>query len=108
MEEGARATAMGGAFIAVSDDATAIFWNPAGLGREDNIRITAMKTRLFSVKGLSEDCVAASLGRWRGLGFGFGWTRTALKDIYSENAFLIGTGWRTPLRNLYFGSALRI
>jgi outer membrane protein OmpA-like peptidoglycan-associated protein len=28
---GARASAMGGAFTAVSDDATAIFWNPAGL-----------------------------------------------------------------------------
>ena len=28
---GARATAMGGAFIAVADDATAASWNPAGL-----------------------------------------------------------------------------
>ncbi|MCD8478974.1 MAG: outer membrane protein transport protein [Candidatus Cloacimonetes bacterium] len=29
---GSRATAMGGAFRAVSDDASAMFWNPAGLG----------------------------------------------------------------------------
>ena len=29
---GARAMAMGGAFIAVADDATTTFWNPAGLG----------------------------------------------------------------------------
>ncbi|MFQ6618401.1 MAG: PorV/PorQ family protein, partial [Fidelibacterota bacterium] len=28
---GARATAMGGAFVATADDATAIYWNPAGL-----------------------------------------------------------------------------
>ncbi len=28
---GARATGMGGAFVAVSDDATACYWNPAGL-----------------------------------------------------------------------------
>ena len=28
---GARSSGMGGAFIAVADDATAIFWNPAGL-----------------------------------------------------------------------------
>ena len=28
---GARATGMGGAFIAVADDATAASWNPAGL-----------------------------------------------------------------------------
>lgn len=30
---GARATAMGGAITALSDDATAVYWNPAGLGR---------------------------------------------------------------------------
>src|SRR3954468_13941768 len=29
---GERAQGMGGAFVAVADDATAIFWNPAGLG----------------------------------------------------------------------------
>ncbi len=29
---GARALAMGGAFIAAADDSTAAFWNPAGLG----------------------------------------------------------------------------
>ena len=30
---GSRAIAMGGAFSAVSDDATALYWNPAGLSR---------------------------------------------------------------------------
>lgn len=30
---GARARGMGGAFIGVADDATAVSWNPAGLGR---------------------------------------------------------------------------
>ena len=29
---GSRATAMGGAFRAISDDGTAMYWNPAGLG----------------------------------------------------------------------------
>ena len=29
---GARATGMGGAFVAVADDPSAIYWNPAGLG----------------------------------------------------------------------------
>lgn len=33
---GARAMGMGGAFVAVSDDATAISWNPAGLYQQDN------------------------------------------------------------------------
>jgi len=32
---GARAEAMGGAFVGVSDDATALFWNAAGIARID-------------------------------------------------------------------------
>ena len=32
---GARGAAMGGAFVAVADDATALFWNAAGLARID-------------------------------------------------------------------------
>ena len=30
---GARGIAMGGAFSSIADDATALFWNPAGLPR---------------------------------------------------------------------------
>jgi len=37
---GARAIGMGGAFTAVSDDATAPFWNPAGLGRVPHFQTT--------------------------------------------------------------------
>ena len=33
MEVGTKAVAMGGAFTAIADDATATFWNPAGLTR---------------------------------------------------------------------------
>ena len=29
---GAKATGMGGAFTSIADDATAMYWNPAGLG----------------------------------------------------------------------------
>jgi len=35
IEVGARAAAMGGAFVGVSDDATALFWNAAGIARID-------------------------------------------------------------------------
>ena len=32
---GARASAMGGAFVGVADDATAVFWNAAGIRSEE-------------------------------------------------------------------------
>jgi len=46
---GARALAMGGAFVAVADDATAVCWNPAGLAQLDDTRITGMSTDLFGM-----------------------------------------------------------
>lgn len=36
MEIGARAIALGGAYVAVADDATALFWNSAGIGLVEN------------------------------------------------------------------------
>ena len=39
---GARAMGMGGAFVAVSDDATAAYWNPAGLGMLEQWELTSM------------------------------------------------------------------
>ena len=36
---GPRGLAMGGAFSSVADDATAVFWNPAGLSRIGNQEI---------------------------------------------------------------------
>lgn len=39
ISEGAKATAMGSAFVAVSDDQSAFYWNPAGLAKIDGIGI---------------------------------------------------------------------
>jgi hypothetical protein len=108
MEEGARATAMGGAFIGVSDDATAVFWNPAGFGLTQGLKLTGMRTRLFSMGELSEDCVAIGYSGWHRAGFGFGWARTGLQDIYNEDTFVVGGGRRLVLDGLSLGAALRI
>ncbi len=40
---GAKACAMGEAFVAVADDATAIYWNPAGLKQLSGIEVLAMQ-----------------------------------------------------------------
>jgi len=41
---GARPMAMGGAFIAVSDDANATYWNPAGLSQLEDLEFTYTPT----------------------------------------------------------------
>jgi len=108
MEEGARATAMGGAFVGVADDASAIFWNPAGGVFAEGIKLTGMRTKLYAMTEVSEDCIALSYGGWKGTGFGFGWARSGVEDIYSENTFVVGGGRRLFSDNLAFGTALRV
>lgn len=44
---GARALAMGGAYYAISDDATAAYWNPAGLSQLQRKEFTTMQASLF-------------------------------------------------------------
>jgi long-subunit fatty acid transport protein len=49
---GARARGMGGAFIGVADDATAIGWNPAGIAQLDKMEASAVG--LFNTKKATE------------------------------------------------------
>jgi tetratricopeptide (TPR) repeat protein len=44
---GGRALAMGGAYYGISDDATAAYWNPAGLAQLQRKEVTTMQATLF-------------------------------------------------------------
>ncbi|MEK7858011.1 MAG: PorV/PorQ family protein [Elusimicrobiota bacterium] len=45
---GGRALAMGGAFYGISDDASAAYWNPAGLAQLQRKEFTTMQATLFA------------------------------------------------------------
>jgi len=45
---GARALGMGGAFVAVADDATAAYWNPAGMPAVERAAVSAMHSYTFN------------------------------------------------------------
>lgn len=47
MGMGARASGMGGAFVAVCDDTYALYWNPAGLFQSEDNKLTATYTSWF-------------------------------------------------------------
>ncbi len=51
---GARPTGMGEAFVALADDATAVWWNPAGLGFQQKRQFTAMYARWLPQFKLSD------------------------------------------------------
>jgi len=42
---GARATGMGGAFVGTADDASALYWNPAGIARSKNMQAILMHSK---------------------------------------------------------------
>lgn len=50
-EQGAKATAMGGAFAAQADDPSAIFYNPAGLGFQDHYSLLVGTTLITDTHG---------------------------------------------------------
>ena len=43
---GVRAQGMAGAFVAVADDATAAYWNPAGLGTGDFVSLALERSHV--------------------------------------------------------------
>ncbi len=73
---GARALAMGGAFVAVADDATAVVWNPAGLAQLNDTRIGGMATDLYGL-GVTHQFIGA-VTTFANLGIGLAWERGAV------------------------------
>ncbi len=79
---GVRAQGMGGAFAAVADDASAVFWNSAGLARARGA------DALLSGQRMSLDrkqySLAASTNSRGGLGFGFALSYTGVDDLMAR------------------------
>lgn len=105
-ETGARPMGMGGAFVAVADDVTALHWNPAGLAGLDGFQVFGMRTSVYSVEGLSEDSAMAAYGTG-GRGFGVGWMRTGAEDLYHEDTLVAGYGTLTPVEGLAAGVSVK-
>src|SRR6266550_48746 len=74
---GARADGMGRAFVAVANDANAVWWNPAGLAFTSGHDVSTMYTKL--VPDLADDvffsytAYAQHVEGWGGLGFSLGY-----------------------------------
>lgn len=83
---GARALAMGGAFVAVANDATASLWNPAGLALLDDTRLAGMSTDLYGL-GITHQYVGA-VTTFANLGIGLGWERASIAGQLIDDGVL--------------------
>ncbi len=67
---GARGVAMGGAYSALSDDLTSMFWNPAGLSHVDGINGSVNYTQWFAGFSHNFAALVVPIGSYRaGIGF---------------------------------------
>ncbi len=89
----ARAVASGNIFTAVSDDSTAIFYNPAGLSQIDNEMFNSMYADLYSL-GIIKTYVLSGASRYNeNIEFAGGWVYERINldsEIWSQHRFLYG------------------
>lgn len=108
MNHGARAMAMGNAYIALADEPTAIYYNPAGLAKINAFSLTVSHENLYGISDLYNNMLAfiAPLPYTR---VGLGVTQLALWDEYSEQIFYLSAA--SILRPMgvpfYFGASFK-
>jgi hypothetical protein len=109
---GSRAEGMAGAFVAVADDATAVYWNPAGLatgatvdaqvfvGRESN-RFVGLGLPMFGVSYYRLHTVSGSADRHNE-----GSGRVPIRTVTTNNVGI--TVLQTIANGMVIGSTLRV
>lgn len=90
---GTRSQAMGAAFVALADDASALFLNPAGLVLATGVTVYGDYSEPPGEKRISEAKADAVLPVG-GTVFGAGWYRSGFEDGTVENQFVAGVARR--------------
>lgn len=116
---GARPLGMGGAFVALADDGTAAFWNPAGLGQLDKPQITSMVTRMSLDRTHHFVAYAHPFKSFAVVSFSwlnYGVTHIDGRDLLgqptgdfsdAENAYLVSAGKKMG-RSFFIGGTLKL
>jgi hypothetical protein len=103
----ARATGMGGAFLAIADDESAVFYNPAGLGWINSIRLSSLLARQFGA--VNYGCLQFALPYF---GAAFLYLDSGVIDTqeqtlrYSSGGGIVSTGFR--IGPVGFGGRLKV
>ena len=102
MGMGARAAGMGRAFTAVADDPSALYWNPAGLVRQDVTELMGSYAFLSMDRRRQVGALVLPLKAWGTLGAG--WTSLGIGDVEGRDAAGRVTGTFSSEETAYFVS----
>ena len=105
---GTRPLSMGGAFVAVSDDANAITWNPAGLPGLRRTEFTSTYTDLYAM-GITQSYLGFVRPFSDRIALGLDWSSVGFDDDelnYSENKLNFAVGIQ-PHKLFSFGFTLK-
>jgi len=101
---GARPIGMASAFVALADNADAVFLNPAGLAQMDALEVSLFYARPFAMEELAYGTIAAALPtRWGHGGFAL---QTFGTEAYRETTYLLSYS-RSFRQRFFYGGALR-
>ncbi len=105
---GTRPLSMGGAFIAIADDANTITWNPAGLPGMRRTEFTTTYADLYAM-GITQSYLGFVRPFSDRVALGFDWSNVGYDDkelLYSENKLNLAVGIQ-PHRRISFGLTLK-
>jgi hypothetical protein len=90
---GARQTALGVSGHADATDASAWYWNPAGLAGLPGAQAMVDYAKPYGIPDLNEGSLAVAFPV-RAIGLAAAWHRTGINEVYSEDQFAIAAGRR--------------
>jgi len=101
MNFGARAYGMGNAYVALADEPSAVFWNPAGVAKIDRLSIVISHQNLYGLSDLYNEMIAVSCPV-KYVNVAFGWTQQNLLNTYYEQIFYFSLAkkmklWEIPI-----------
>jgi len=108
INDGARSLGMGNAFVALSDDGSAVFYNPAGLARINQLSIAASLENPYGLSDLKSGMIAISFPT-PFVRTGFAIQQISLVDEYSEQIFYLSLAGIIKIKNIpvRFGGSIK-
>jgi hypothetical protein len=106
MNFGAKALAMGNAYISVADEPSAIFWNPAGIAYQNKYVVSLSHENIYAIPGFYNDLMAINLP-FKPVHIGIGWSQIMLSGEYAEQVTILNGAFRV-LKNGDFNCAVGV